>query len=295
VITPGLIAQLVLVGLASGAIYALIALGYSVIFSTTRILNFAQGEFLMIGALLGFTLYATLGLPLLIAVAIVLGAMALVGLISERLIMLPVQRSGSRYAWIIATLGVSIVLRNAMVIPYGRESYPFPRLVAVEPMLVGGVVVDPQQFVIVLTALLVMVVLELFLTRTFAGKAIRATAYNPDVAALMGIDVGQVVRLSFVLSAMLTGVAGILVAPITTADANMGLILGIKGFVAVVLGGMGSARGAAAGGMAIGLLDSVVRGILPAGWGNIAVFAVLALVLLIRPSGLFGTPGEHRS
>ena len=294
-ITPGLIAQLVLVGLASGAIYALIALGYSIIFSTTRILNFAQGEFLMIGALLGFTFYASLGLPLVIAVALVLLAMTVVGLISERLIMLPVQRSGSRYAWIIATLGVSIVLRNAMVIPYGRESYPFPRLVAVEPMLLGGVVVDAQQFVIVLTALLLMVLLELFLTRTFAGKAIRATAYNPDVASLMGIDVGHVVRLSFVLSAMLTGVAGILVAPITTADANMGLILGIKGFVAVVLGGMGSARGAAAGGMAIGLLDSVVRGVLPAGWGNIAVFAVLALVLLIRPSGLFGTPGAHRA
>jgi len=294
-ITPGLIAQLVLVGLATGAIYALIALGYSVIFSTTRILNFAQGEFLMIGALLGFTLYASLGLPLVIAVALVLLAMAAVGVISERLIMLPVQRSGSRYAWIIATLGVSIVLRNAMVIPYGRESYPFPRLVAAEPMLVGGVVVDAQQIVIVVTALLLMVLLELFLTRTFAGKAIRATAHNPDVAALMGIDVGQVVRLSFVLSAMLTGVAGILVAPITTADANMGLILGIKGFVAVVLGGMGSARGAAAGGMAIGLLDSVVRGILPAGWGNTAVFAVLALVLLIRPSGLFGAPGAHRA
>jgi len=294
-ITPGLIVQLVLVGLASGAIYALIALGYSVIFSTTRILNFAQGEFLMIGALLGFTFYASLGLPLVIAVALVLLVMAVVGLISERLIMLPVQRSGSSYAWIIATLGLSIVLRNAMVIPYGRESYPFPRLVAAEPTLLGGVVVDAQQLVIVLTALLLMVLLELFLTRTFAGKAIRATAQNPDVAALMGIDVGHVVRLSFVLSAMLTGVAGILVAPITTADANMGLILGIKGFVAVVLGGMGSARGAAAGGMAIGLLDSVVRGVLPTGWGNIAVFGVLALVLLIRPSGLFGTPGAQRA
>src|SRR5438093_7649144 len=170
-ITPGLIAQLVLVGLATGAIYALIALGYSVIFSTTRILNFAQGEFLMIGALLGFTFYASLGLPLVIAVALVLLAMAVVGLISERLIMLPVQRSGSRYAWIIATLGVSIVLRNAMVIPYGRESYPFPRLIGVQPVLVEGVVVDAQQLLIVLTALVIMAALELFLARTFMGRA----------------------------------------------------------------------------------------------------------------------------
>ncbi len=294
-ITLSLIAQLVLVGLATGAIYALIALGYSVIFSTTRILNFAQGEFLMIGALLGFSLYASLGLPLIVAVGVVLAAMAVVGLVSERLIMLPVERSRSRYAWIIATLGVSIVLRNAMVIPYGRESYPFPRLVAAEPVLVGGVVVDAQQIAIVLIALGLMVALELFLSRTFAGKAIRATAHNSDVAALMGIDVRQMVRLSFVLSAMLTGVAGILVAPITTADANMGLILGIKGFVAVVLGGMGSARGAAAGGILVGLLDSVVRGVVPTGWGNIAVFSVLALVLLVRPSGLFGAPAEHRA
>ena len=294
-ITPDLIAQLVLVGLAAGAIYALIALGYSVIFSTTRILNFAQGEFLMIGALLGFTLYSTLRLPLLVAIAVVLVAMLGVGLISERLIMLPVQRSRSRYAWIIATLGVSLVLRNAMVIPYGRESYPFPRLISADPVLVEGVVVDPQQFVIIATALALMVALELFLARTFVGRAIRATAHNADVASLMGIDVGQMVRLSFILSAMLTGVAGILVAPITTADANMGLILGIKGFVAVVLGGMGSARGAAAGGFLVGLLDSVVRGVLPVGWGNIAVFGVLALVLLIRPSGLFGEPGEQRA
>ncbi len=294
-ITSSLIVQLVLVGLAAGAIYALIALGYSVIFSTTRILNFAQGEFLMIGALLSFTLYSTLRWPLVLAIAVVLAAMLVVGLVTERLIMLPVQRSRARYAWIIATLGVSLVLRNAMVIPYGRESYPFPRLVAAEPVLMGGVVVDPQQFVIVVTALGLMVALELFLARTFAGKAIRATAHNADVASLMGIDVGQMVRLSFVLSAMLTGVAGILVAPITTADANMGLVLGIKGFVAVVLGGMGSARGAAAGGFLVGLLDSVVRGVLPVGLGNIAVFGVLALVLLIRPSGLFGVPGEHRA
>jgi len=295
VITPALIAQLILVGLATGAIYALIALGYSVIFSTTRILNFAQGEFLMIGALLGFTLYASLGLPLLVAIAIVLAAMVVVGLVSERLIMLPVQRSRSRYAWIIATLGVSIVLRNAMVIPYGRESYPFPRLIGVQPVLVEGVVVDAQQLLIVLTALVIMAALELFLARTFVGRAIRATAYNADVASLMGINVGRMVQLSFVLSAMLTGVAGILVAPITTADANMGLILGIKGFVAVVLGGMGSSRGAAAGGFLVGMLDSLVRGVLPSGWGNIAVFSVLALVLLIRPSGLFGAPAEHRA
>lgn len=294
-ISLSLIAQLLLVGLATGAIYALIALGYSIIFSTTRILNFAQGEFLMIGALLGFSLYATLHLPLVVALAVVLAAMAVVGFVSERMIMLPVERSGSSYAWIIATLGVSIVLRNAMVIPYGRESYPFPRLVTAEPFLVGGVVFDPQQFIIVLTAVVLMVTLELFLTRTFAGKAIRATAENSSVAGLMGINVGQMVRLSFMLSAMITGVAGILVAPITTADANMGLILGIKGFVAVVLGGMGSARGAAAGGLAVGMLDSVVRGILPVGWGNIAVFAVLALVLLIRPSGLFGAPSAHRA
>ena len=294
-ITPALIAQLILVGLATGAIYALIALGYSVIFSTTRILNFAQGEFLMIGALVGFTLYAGLGLPLLLAIAVVLAVMGVVGLVSERLIMLPVQRSKSRYAWIIATLGVSIVLRNAMVIPYGRESYPFPRLVGVQPVLVEGVVVDAQQLLIILTALAIMAALELFLARTFMGRAIRATAFNSDVASLQGIDVGQMVRLSFVLSAMLTGVAGILVAPITTADANMGLILGIKGFVAVVLGGMGSSRGAAAGGFLVGMLDSVVRGILPSGWGNIAVFSVLALVLLIRPYGLFGRPEEHRA
>ncbi|GIW09201.1 MAG: branched-chain amino acid ABC transporter permease [Dehalococcoidia bacterium] len=291
--SPTLLGQLLVVGLATGAIYALVALGYSIIFSTTRILNFAQGEFLMIGALVGYTLWVSWGFPLPLALLLLLPLMALIGALSEKLIMVPVRLSGSRYAWIIATLGVSIVLRNLMVIPYGRESYPFPPLVAAPPWRLGGVVVEPQQVVILLTALALMVGFELFLNRTSTGRALRATAHSPDVASLMGVNVPAMVTLTFILSAMVTGIAGVLVAPVTTADANMGLLLGIKGFVAVILGGMGSTKGAAAGGLAIGVLESVVRGVLPASLGNIAVFAVLAVILLVRPSGLFGKAILH--
>ncbi len=273
-------------GVTVGAIYALIALGFNLIFATTRVLNFAQGEFLMMGALFGYTMAVTWGWPLPFVVLGVVVIMGFVGLVSERLIMMPVRRAGG-FAWILTTLGTSIILRNVMVIPYGREPYRFPALVDGR-FSVGGVSVAYQQLWIVAAALVLVVLNELFAHRTFFGKAIRATAHSYDVAGLMGIPVGLTISLSFALSAIVTGLAGILVAPLTFADANMGLIFGLKGFVAVIVGGMGSARGAVAGGMAVGLLDTFVRSLMPAGYGNLVVFVLLAVMLLFRPKGIMG-------
>jgi len=274
-------------GIAVGAVYSLIALGYNMIFSTTRVLNFAQGEFLMVGALMGWTLAVAWHLPLWITVPALVLVLGVVGLITERLVMVPIRLSGSSYAWIIATLGVSIVWRNLMGFLYGWEYYRFPAL-ATGTFHLGTAVVDAQQVVIIAAAVLLMAANEVFMRYTFFGKAVRATAHSHDIAGLMGIPVPLVVSASFALSAILTGLGGILIAPLIFADAHMGLILGLKGFVAVIVGGMGSARGAILGGMLIGLLDTFVRSVVPAELGNIVVFSILAIVLLIRPRGLIG-------
>jgi branched-chain amino acid transport system permease protein len=282
-----LVLQALVGGIAVGAVYSLIALGYTVIFSTTRVLNFAQGEFLMIGALAGWSLVVAWHLPLWVALPLLILLLAAVGLITERLVMIPVRLSGSSYAWIIATLAVSIVWRNLMGFLYGWEYYRFPPL-ASGTFRLGPAVADAQQLVIVGAALALMAGNELFMRYSFFGRAVRATAYSHDIAGLMGIPVPWMVRASFMISAVLTGLAGILIAPMIFADAHMGLILGLKGFVAVIVGGMGSARGAILGGMLIGLLDTFVRSIVPSELGNVVVFSILALVLLVRPRGLVG-------
>lgn len=290
--------QALIGGLAVGAIYALIAIGYNLIYATTRVLNFAQGEYLAIGALVGYTLQVTLKLPIPITILGVVLTMSVVAVITERLIMIPVRLVGG-YAWILTTLGVSIIIRNALAIIYGSEPVNPPPLLEGRIAL-SGLFITYQQIWIIVAALLLMLLNELFAHRTFLGKAIRATAYSYNVAALMGIPVGLTIQLSFILSAVGTGLAGTLIAPIVFADANMGLILGLKGFVAVVVGGLGSARGALVGGLFVGLLEGFLRAVLPLllqtsfNWSNIVVFALLALMLLFRPKGLFGqTVTDH--
>lgn len=281
-------------GIAVGVIYALIALGFNIIFQTTRIINFAQGEFVMIGALVGYSLTVVLGWPILLALAGVAFISALVGIVSERLIMLPIQRSSYRYSWIITTLAVAIILRNLMGTEwlYGREDYRVPPLIP-GAFFVGPAVVAYQQVLILVIAIVLLILIELFYQRTFFGKAIRATAFNYNVAGLMGIPVPTMIRASFAISAALSGIAGVLVAPLIFANVSMGILIGLKGFVAIIIGGLGSPRGAVIGGLIVGLLDTTVRALAPEGWGNFIVFGVLALVLLIRPTGLFGKPGAH--
>ncbi len=283
--------QALVSGIAVGVIYALIALGFNIIFQTTRIINFAQGEFVMIGALVGYSLTVVLGWPILFALVGVALISALVGVLTERMIMAPIQRSTYRYSWIITTLAVAIILRNLMGTEwlYGREDYRVPPLVS-GAFFVGPVVVAYQQVIILIIALLLLALIELFYQRTFLGKAIRATAFNYNVASLMGIPVPMMIQASFAMSAAISGIAGVLVAPLIFANVSMGILIGLKGFVAIILGGLGSPRGAVIGGLIVGLLDTTVRVLAPEGLGNFIVFGILALVLLIRPGGLFGKP-----
>ncbi len=289
--------QALISGIAVGAIYALVAIGYNIIFSTTHILNLAQGEFVAIGALISFEFQEQLKWPLPVTILALLVVLVIVGFVVEKLVTIPTRAAGSSFGWIISTLAISILIRSFLTLPFlpfGTDTH------AAKPMIVGTVRVGDigiswQNILVVILTLFLVVALELFTSRTFTGKAIRATSNNSPVASLMGINVKRMVTFSFILSALITGLAGFLIGPLTGADANMGIDLGAKGFVAAVVGGMGSARGAVLGGFLIGLLQFLTAWFFgtiinlssgAASYANVAVYVVLAVVLLTNPNGL---------
>lgn len=283
-----IILQRLISGLTAGSVYALVAFGYNIIYSTSRVVNFAQGQLLMVGAMCGVLFHVTLGWPLfpaILGVAVVCGAL---GLVLERTVSVPLKRSSSPFTWIIGTIAAAVVIENVAAIVFGRDPQRMPPMWAGAPFRVGDVTIERHTVAVIAIAIAMMLGLEWFMNRTILGKALRATAHNPAVAPLMGIEVPRLVTFAFVLSAVVAGVGGVLVAPTTFAQVDMGLVLGLKGFIAVVIGGMGSARGALLGGLLLGVLESQVRAGLPQGFGTAALFGLLIAVLLVRPSGLLG-------
>lgn len=278
---------LLLDAVSIGLVYALIALGFTIIFAPTRVINFAQAEFMVLGAAGAYQLGVVWGWhPILVVLGVVLLA-AVMALLLERMVMLPQELSGSRYAWIIATLAAAIIFQAGFVLTYPSTLFRTPPLVQGE--LLG---LKVYNLIIIVAALAIMISYDQFLRRTLYGRAIRATAVNSDVASLMGIGTRSVIVVSFLISGVITALAGLLAAPVIFIEPGAGLVLTIKGFVAIVIGGIGSARGALVGGLIVGILDSMVRNLVSASIGNMVVFAVLALILVVFPSGLFGKPLE---
>jgi branched-chain amino acid transport system permease protein len=282
-------AAIVVEALYIGTVYALIALGFTIIFAPTHVVNFAQGEYLVLGAAGAYQFQAVWGWHPLLMIAAVVGAAVVLGLLTERMIMLPVRLSGSRFAWIIATLAAALILQATFSITYRETLFRTPPLVRGRFELFG-VGITYQQAIIVVGALAIMIAYDRFLKGTTYGRAIRAAAHDPDTVQLMGVNVNIVVIVSFVLGSVITAIAGVLAAPTVFVEPAGGLLFTIKGFVAIVIGGMGSARGALAGGLIVGVLDTVVRNMVGATVGNMVVVAVLAIILVTFPSGLFGKP-----
>lgn len=280
-------------GLVDGAVFALLALGFNIIFSTTRILNFAQGEFLAVGALLSYSLTSLHHVPVPLALAAVVLVMIAMGLLVERLVVLPVRLSGSSYAWIIATIAVALTLENAMVLPFGRDPVRPDNLVGGTALTLDGAPESWQTVLIIASAFVIVGAYEAFLSFTVYGRAFRATAHSLEVSELMGIDTGLMIRASFVVSAVITGIAGVLVAPITFADSSMGLRYTISGFVAVIVGGMGSSLGALIGGFLLGLVTAVAAVRISPGWADVIAYTVLGVVLLLRPNGIVNRAVAH--
>lgn len=280
-------AQFVVTGLGQGAIYAMIGVGFVLIYNVTGIINFAQGEYLVIGALSATTLVAA-GLPLPIAfvAATLLAAMA--GGLSERL-TIATARKASLETKIIITIGLAIVLQGLALLIWGVDSRRLAPFTAGPPVEVLSVSISRQILWVAAFAVTVAIMLGWFLTRTILGKAMRACAMNPEAARLQGISPSNMSLAAFMLSTGIAGAAGVMLVPITSASYDMGLFLALKGFTAAAIGGMVSPPGAIAGGLLLGAAESLAAGYVSSGLKDAIAFTVLLVVLVARPSGILSS------
>ena len=278
--------QYVLAGVVAGAIYALIAAGFVLIYQVTGLINFAQGEFAMIGAMTAASLAAT-GMAPLAAAGIAVLAAALVGALCYLLAIRP-ARGATGVTLIFITLGLDVALRGAGLFVWGTNPYALEAFSRGRAITVLGGVLQPQALWILATDLLVFAALYGFFRYTYAGTAVRAAVANPPIASAFGIPLRTFAFWSFIAAAVIGGVGGVMVAPITQATYDMGLTLGLAGFVAAVLGGLDSLPGALLGGFVLGIVQKVAGGLLSTGWEEGIGFLILVLVLVLRPQGLLG-------
>jgi branched-chain amino acid transport system permease protein len=275
-------------GLSLGSIYALIALGYTMVYGIIKLINFAHGDIYMIGAYIGFaaTTYVHLGFfPALILSMIVC---AILGMIIERVAYKPLRNS-SRITVLITAIGVSLLLEYSMMFFVGAEVRSYPKVLTNHLFHFGGVRVNMQQIYILVTAVALMILLQYIVTKTKTGKAMRAVSIDKDAAQLMGIRVDKTISITFAIGSAFAGAAGVLVGLYyNSIDPLMGMMPGLKAFVAAVFGGIGSIPGAMIGGLAIGIMETLVAGYGNSMYRDAAVFAFLILILLFKPSGLLG-------
>jgi branched-chain amino acid transport system permease protein len=279
-------------GLTVGAVYALVAVGFTLIFNASGVINFAQGEFVMLGGMATVFLAAA-GAPLPLAALGAIAATIAIGLALHRLAIEP-AREASTAALIIITIGASIFLRGAAEVFFDKRFHSLPPLLGDQPIRLGGAAILPQSLVVLAGAAVIVTALSLFMRRTLFGKAIIATAANRLAARLVGIDTRRVVGFSFAVSAAIGAIAGVLVTPITLTSYDAGTLLALKSFAAAMLGGIGSAVGAVVGGLLLGLLEQLGAGYLSSQYKDAVAFVVILIVLLARPQGLLGRAGVER-
>jgi branched-chain amino acid transport system permease protein len=277
----------VVFGLAIGAIYSLIAIGFSMIYRSTGLLHFAHPDLMMIGGMVGYTLASRTGLPLPALFVLSGLVVAVLSAAIDRIAFRPMRRQGASVNLVIATIGWGIILVNAALFVWGTAPLAYPEPYLPRGTRVAGIVVVPQNLVMLGVALAAMAGLHLFFGRSVTGQALRAAAESPVAAQLMGIPVERMMALTFLLSGFLAGGAGVLVASIVYANFDLGLI-GVKAFAAAVLGGFGSVAGAMAGGLVLGLLETMGAFYVSSAFKDLIAYTLLILILLVRPRGLFG-------
>jgi branched-chain amino acid transport system permease protein len=284
--------QFVFSGLTVGAVYALVALGFTLIYNASDVINFAQGEFVMLGGMTTVFL-ALAGVPLPLAAVLAIILTVIVGLALYRFAIEP-ARGASAVVLIIITIGASIFLRGAAQVIFDKRFHSLPPWFGNEPIRVGGAAILPQSLVVLAGVLVIVVLLWAFIERTLIGKAIVATAANRLAARLVGIDTGRMTGLCFALSAAIGAIAGLLITPITLTSYDVGTLLALKGFAAAMLGGIGSAVGAVMGGLLLGLLEALAAGYVSSQYKDAVAFLVILLVLFAMPRGLFGRAPVER-
>ncbi|PLY02454.1 MAG: branched-chain amino acid ABC transporter permease [Desulfuromonas sp.] len=279
--------QFTFAGLTNGAIYALIALGFSVVNNTMGIVNFVQVDFVSLGGMLMFSALFAAGLPMAPGLLLAVAGVALAAMLIERFGLRP-ARSGNHLVLIFLTVGLSIILRGVIKLVWGKNRMALPPLTPDVPVKIFGASVLPQALWILLLTLVTIALLTWFFYRTSLGLSMRAVANNPTAAAVVGIPAGRVRLTSYAIAGALGGLAGVLVTPITTLSYDVGVLLGLKGFAAAILGGFGSFPGAILGGLGLGLLESLTAGYWSSAYKDVVAFVVLLLVLFVRPKGLLG-------
>ncbi len=285
--------QLAINGLAMGAIYALIALGLLQIFNAVRIVNFAQGQLLMLGAFLGVTTIVQASLPIWLAYLVTFAAMALVGLIFMLVAYYPL-RGKPFYLAILTTIAVGIVLENLVLIVFGPLPQSLPSPFGSAQVHLGELVI-PQHVLFIFAATAVLLLAQwAFMTRTRFGTMVRATSMDMDMARMVGVSVRTTVAVAFMLGAMLAGAAGLLVAPLFLADPAMGSSLGLKAFIVSVIGGFGNLYGAVLAGLLLGLVETMAAGYLSSDYRDAIAFLLFLGFLFVRPQGLFGEKQSER-
>jgi branched-chain amino acid transport system permease protein len=281
------ILQFVITGITVGSTYALIGIGFNIIYNATEIINFAQGEFVMLGGM--FTIFGmqVLHLPIPFAALLAIVIVAFIGLLLDLGAIRPIK-SPSPITLIIITIGASISIRGASSLTWGKEPFPLPAFSGDDPIPFFGAVIQPQSLWIMGVGFAIVIVLRQFFNRTITGKAMLASAVQPRAARLVGIDTSYMVLLSFALSGAVGAAAGILIAPMSMVTYDMGVMLGLKGFCAAIVGGLGHPFGVVIGGLTLGVMESLGAGLISSGYKDAIAFVILLLMLFFRPQGILG-------
>jgi len=283
-----LLLQFLFSGLTTGSVYALVGIGFNIVYNSTSILNLAQGEFVVIGGLMMWFFLEGMNLPFATSVALTLTVAATLALLMERLTIKPLLKKGDLLLMIMVTIAVSILIRGLLMFKFAKDPYTYPPFTEGEPLVIYGAVITQQTLWVIGITAFSIVILYLFFNKTMLGRAMKACSLDIKAARLMGINVSNMVMLSFIISGLFGAIGGIAITPISLMEYDKGAMLSVKGFCAAVIGGLGRGRGAVVGGFTLGILESFTAGYIHSGFKDAVALLIMLFILLFRPARIFG-------
>lgn len=283
-----LLLQFLFSGLTAGSVYALVGIGFNIVYNSTSIINLAQGEFVVVGGLMMWFFVEEMKFPFLVSFVLTLTVAGLLGFLMERLTIRPLIKKGDLLLMIMVTIAVSILLRGLLMFKFGKDPYTYPSFTEGEPINFLGAIISQQTVWVIGITCFCIILLYLFFNRTIIGRAMKACSLDIKAARLMGIDVSKVVMLSFIISAVVGALGGIAITPISLMEYDKGAMLSVKGFCAAIMGGLGRGRGAVVGGFTLGVLESLTAGYIHSGLKDAVALLIMLFILFLKPAGIFG-------
>lgn len=280
--------QFLFAGLTTGSVYALVGIGFNIIYNSTSIINLAQGEFVVLGGLMMWFFLESLQLPFSVSLCLTLLTAAIIGLAQERLTIKPLLKKGDLLLMIMVTIAFSILIRGILMFKFGKDPYTYSPFTEGEPIEIFGAIITQQTLWVIGITVFCIVLLYLFFNKTMTGRAMKACSLDVKAARLMGINVSKVVMLSFLISAVIGAIGGIAITPISLMEYDKGAMLSVKGFCAAILGGLGKSRGAVVGGFTLGMLESLTAGYIHSGFKDAIALLIMLFILFVKPAGIFG-------